>query len=49
MKNILRDVTNHSPQGLGYVITTNICTTLGFIQNSGRFLRLPYVTMPRAL
>lgn len=27
MKNILRDVTNHSPQGLGYVITTNICTT----------------------
>lgn len=49
MKNILRDITDHSPQGLGYVITTNICTTLGFIQNSGRFLRLSYVTMPRAL
>lgn len=49
MKNILRDVTVHSPQGLGYVITTNICTTLGFIQNSGRFLRLSYMTMPRVL
>lgn len=49
MKNILRDVTNHSPQGLGYVITTNICTTLGFIQNSSRFLRLSYMTMPREL